>query len=242
MTEGVRSSHTTGQKVLGWAPDHLNPNLQRYWDGAQWTATRRWISGRWVEGTAPAPQLPTAPSGAHPPHRDAARPAPAPVVGPATSAGPASSVTVGIAGLVLCGVLLIVGSVTPWLTVSFGAVSASTSGTSIPISHAFVANGWFTLGGGILLIVLAALISVSGAPALHTLSLFTALAAAASAVYALVRILQLISQAAAPTFNAALFNASKVNPRVGWGLIVGVVGGIGAVVCAWSESRTPKSR
>lgn len=242
MTEGVRSSPTTGEKVLGWAPDHLNPNLQRYWDGSQWTATRRWISGRWVEGPTPAPQPATAPSGANPTHRDAAQAGQAPVIGPATSGRPASSVTVGIAGLLLCGVLLIVGSVTPWLTVSFGAVSASTSGTSIPISHVFVANGWFTLCGGVLLIVLASLISASGAPVLRTLSLLTALAAAASALYGLVRILQLISRASTPTFNAAVFNAIKANPRVGWGLIVAVVGGIGAVICAWSEGRTPKSR
>ena len=45
------------------------------------------------------------------------------------------TVTAGFGGLFICGVLLILGSVTPWVTVSFVNQSTSVQGTDITISH-----------------------------------------------------------------------------------------------------------
>ena len=43
-------------KNPGWYPTRTNPNDQTYWDGQDWTARRRWTSGKgWVVvGDAPA--------------------------------------------------------------------------------------------------------------------------------------------------------------------------------------------
>ena len=242
MAENVGPNPATRQRAPGWEPDYINPSLQRYWDGSEVTATRRWVSGQWVSESAPAPD-PSAPRGADPSLRYTRQfGQPSSPLGTAENQRPAATLTAGIAGLFISGVLLIVGSVTAWITLSFGLGSVSASGTSISLSHSFVVNGWFTLCAGILLVVLAAMIFVSGDPLYRSLGLLISLVAAGCAMYALVRILQLTSQIHTPTFNNTAVNAIKQNAGVGWGLIVALIGAIGAVVCAWSESRVPRSR
>ena len=68
--------------------------------------------------------------------------------------------------------------------------------------------------------------------------LVLSLAAAAVAVYALVRILQAIAQSSAPTFNGVPIKLPvQPNASVGWGLIVLLIGAVGAVLCAFSEAK-----
>lgn len=241
MAENVGPNAATSQRPPGWEPDYINPSLQRYWDGSQVTATRRWVSGKWVSESGPAPD-PSAPTGANPALHCTRPSGQSSPLGTATNQRPTTTLTAGIAGLFISGVLLIVGSVTAWITLSFGLGSVSASGTSISLSHAFVVNGWFTLSAGILLIVLAAMIFVSGDALYRSLGLLISLVAVGCAVYALVRILQLASQIQSPTFDNTAINAIKQNAGVGWGLIVVLIGAVGAVICAWSESRAPRSK
>ena len=229
--EGSGSNRASNDRAPGWVPDRLNPNLQRYWDGSDWTATRRWVSNHWVDESL----LPARP------------PSMLENAGSAVQASAAATakrqrqtvvVTAGFGGLFICGVLLILGSVTPWVTVSFASQSMSVQGIDITISHSFLVNGWFTLPIGILLLLLTFLGVTSGEPFIRVMLLLLSLAAAAVAVYALVRILQSIAQSSAPTFNGVPIKLPvQTNASVGWGLIVLLIGAVGAVLCALSEAK-----
>ena len=74
------------------------------------------------------------------------------------------TVSAGFGGLFICGVLLILGSVTPWVTVSSANQSISVQGINITIAHSFLVNGWFTLPIGIVLLLLTFLGVTSGEP------------------------------------------------------------------------------
>jgi len=116
--------------------------------------------------------------------------------------------------------------------------STSVQGTDITISHSFLVNGWFTLPIGILLLLLTFLGVTSGEPFIRVTLLLLSLAGAAVAVYALVRILQAISQSSTPTFNGVPIKLPvSPNASVGWGLIVLLIGAVGAVLCALSEVK-----
>lgn len=229
--EGSGSNRPTGEREPGWEPDRRNPNLQRYWDGSEWTAARRWVSGQWFDETLLPPRTPSmlenAGSSVH-----------ASASAKVRRERQTVTVTAGFGGLFICGVLLILGSVTPWVTVSFVDQSTAVQGTDITISHAFLVNGWFTLPIGILLLLLTFLGVTSGERVIRGTLLLLSLAGAAVAVYALVRILQLISQSSAPTFNGVPIKLPvQPNASVGWGLIVLVIGALGAVLCALSEAK-----
>ena len=231
MIEGSGSNRAPSDRGPGWEPDRLNPNLQRYWDGSGWTAARRWVSNQWVDESL----LPTRPPSMLESAGSTVR---ASASGTPKRQRQTVTVTAGFGGLFICGVLLILGSVTPWVTVSFANQSLSAQGIDITISHSFLANGWFTLPIGILLLLLTFLGVTSGEPFIRVMLLVLSLAAAAVAVYALVRILQAIAQSSAPTFNGAPIKL-PVQPTasVGWGLIVLLIGAVGAVVCALSEAK-----
>ena len=256
MTEGTESYGTPSDKTEGWQPDRMNPNLQRYWDGSAWTATRRsGRAGQWVDEAAVAAAA--VPLGA--PNRRARRP-----VRPPAHAGffldgrrrrtpgiSPTTVSAALGGLFVCSFLLILGSFTPWISVSIdGHGFASVAGTDSGISQLIGVNGWITFSAGIFLFVLACMIvdlrrrPSSGASAL----LVVALAAAGFAIYDLVRILQKISQAASAASSSEFGRRpSRPTTTVGWGLIVVVVGGVGALLCALSirqraleEDRGPR--
>jgi hypothetical protein len=42
MMEGPSSSRAPTDKDPGWYPDRLNPNLQKYWNGAHCPQRRAW--------------------------------------------------------------------------------------------------------------------------------------------------------------------------------------------------------
>jgi Protein of unknown function (DUF2510) len=230
VMEGSEVRRAQNDRAPGWHPDHVNPNLQRYWDGTEWTATRRWMAGRWNDESVPAVDPSTVPPGARPQMQ------PAPFA-TAANAHRTTAVTAATVGLLLSSVLLIVGSFTPWITVSIGNMTVSGSGTDIAISHQFLVNGWFTLTAGGLLFVLACMIVSSGDALFHSLAVLISLLAAAFGVYALVRILQAISQAYPASVKVFALSPLKPDASVGWGLIVVLVGAAGAVLCAIGGRR-----
>jgi hypothetical protein len=231
VMEGSGSNRPTSEREPGWEPDRRNPNLQRYWDGSEWTAARRWVSGQWVDESLLPTRTPSM-------LENAGSSVQASASARVRRERQTVTVTAGFGGLFICGVLLILGSVTPWVTVSFVDQSTSVQGTDITISHAFLVNGWFTLPIGILLLLLTFLGVTSGERVIRATLLLLSLAGAAVAVYALVRILQLISQSSAPTFNGVPIKLPvQPNASVGWGLIVLLVGALGAVLCALSEAK-----
>jgi hypothetical protein len=234
MTEIGGTSRTTRDKVPGWEPDHINPNLQRYWDGSAWTSTRRWVAGQWVDESLPDGEPSTGSATDRVAYRDVRL-----SQRNAAAVQPRAAVTVrpAVGGLFLCSILLIVGSFTPWITVSFAGRSISGSGTDISISHEFLVNGWFTFSAGALLFILACMIVSSGDAFFHSMAVLFSLLSAAFGIYALVRILQSISQALPSTLNAGPLQAVKPDAGVGWGLIVVLIGSAGAVVCAVGGRR-----
>ena len=98
-------------KAPGWYPDRASPNDQSYWDGQNWTARRRWNSGKgWlVAGDAPEEAM-----------RDTSPPISGPrLLGQSLRSGrcrpgrrrPDSPSTWGCFLLLVCGIALMYGSV-----------------------------------------------------------------------------------------------------------------------------------
>jgi hypothetical protein len=229
MTEISGTSRTA--KVPGWEPDHINPNVQRYWDGSAWTATRRWVAGRWIDESAPVAGASAVSSGAAPTNQNQYVRLPPPVSTSAVHTRHGAVVRPAVGGLLICSVLLILGAFTPWLTISLAGHSASVGGTDPGISQLIGVNGWITFSAGILLFVLACMIVVSAEPLFRSVALLVALGAAGVAIYDLVRMLQKISQAASAS-SSPLHAVLQTKNYVGWGLIVTVVGACGALIFA----------
>jgi hypothetical protein len=234
----------SGKKEPGWYPDRIAPNVQKYWDGTGWIAQRRWLAGQWA--SEPVPGMPTgagtgaataaSPAGAYPGFGGSRSYAAPPLGG---SQQPTSAVSLGTVGLLISSVLVIVGSFTPWITISFAGLSISASGTDSGISDAIGVNGWITFSGGVLLLVFVCMAAVSADAVFRTLALMTAVVVTGFAVYDLVRIAQKVSQVSPghPTFNGTPITAFQASAGVGWGLIVVVIGALGALLCAVGETR-----
>jgi hypothetical protein len=236
VADGVGARRVQSDRAPGWHPDHINPNLQRYWDGSEWTAVRRWVAGKWLDEAPPVPAHTGAmPTGSANPY--AAAPA-RPRVSTAHTGRPTTIITAGVAGLLVCSILLVLGSFTPWLSISIAGHGTSVSGTDSGISQLIGVNGWITFSAGILLFILTCMIVVSGEPLFRSVALVIALAAAGFAIYDLVRMLQKISQAASSS-STGLGAAFHTDNDIGWGLIVVVIGGIGAFLCAMSIRSDP---
>jgi hypothetical protein len=235
MAEISGASRTAREKVSGWEPDHINPNLQRYWDGSAWTATRRWVAGQWIDESAPVAVASAGSSGAAPTNPNQYVRLPPPVSTSAVHTRHAAVVRPAVGGLLICSILLILGAFTPWLTISLAGHSTSVSGTDPGISQLIGVNGWITFSAGILLFVLACMIVVSGEPLFRSVAVIVALGAAGFAIYDLVRMLQKISHAASAP-STGLSSAFHTNNYVGWGLIVTVVGACGALLLALFRS------
>jgi Protein of unknown function (DUF2510) len=227
------------EREPGWEPDRRNPNLQRYWDGSDWTASRRWVSGEWINGGPVAlVSTPVTPGGARF-HYAPMRPAVATV-----ESAPRETriVRAGHLGLFVCSILLILGSFTPWVGLSLaGHNVVSAAGTDSSVSQLIGVNGWITFSAGLLLFMLTCMIIDSGEPIFRSLTLVLALAAAGVAAYDLVRILQTITRSA-PTSAVSFTQALQPGARIGWGLMVVVVGGVGALVFACSLRPEPPRR
>jgi hypothetical protein len=209
-----RHAAGSGPKAPGWYPTRANPSDQTYWDGENWTARRRWTTGKgWVEaGEVPAGAASVA---APPPARPRLSGNPyAPVSTFAKPTATGVTFSLGVFVLLVCGIALMYGSVGSWVHVSgnFGVANfhASINGTDPGISTLIGVDGWVTFIGGVLLVVFACFAMTSEE---LQIAIFTAIIAAATSVFAIYdmfRIVQKISQVPA---------SAGANVSVGWGLI-----------------------
>lgn len=260
-------------KAPGWYPDRINPNIQNYWDGHGWSAQRRWMSGRWfdVQMGPSAGEVPLGASGGAPgrgaasgagagagPVPRATPVAPPPGANPyvnlpphlyaqATSLGQsrasANSVTIAMMGLLACSVIIIVGSLTPWITVSIGGIGSSINGSDAGISSVIGINGWLTFAGGIVLFLLVGLTAVTGERVFRVSTVLLALAVTGLATYDMVRVVQKInsfpSASSSSIKDAPSFLNLHLDITVGWGLIILLIGAVGAILFALADLKSP---
>ena len=233
VTDSFTQDRVPDDKAPGWYPDRISPNVQRYWDGTAWIAQRRWVNAQWVNEPPPVTFDAT---GGVVAGSGAAALRPNPTTRPVTT----PALTPAAIGVFCCSVLLIVGSFTPWVTVSFAAFSGSASGTDGSISDLIGVNGWITFAGGLLLLILFCLMAINPQPLFRSLTLIVAVVVAGFAVYDLVRIVQKISQASsvAPAFSASPLRGLRPDITVGWGLIVLAIAAVGALACAIAQARS----
>ena len=141
----------------------------------------------------------------------------------------------------MCSFLLILGSFTPWISVSIdGHGFASVAGTDSGVSQLIGVNGWITFSAGILLFILGCMIVVSGDAFFRSerhswwhwrppdLPSTTSSASCRRSLRRPPPPALLRSDAALQTDN-----------RVGWGLIVVAVGGVGALISALGTRHEP---
>jgi hypothetical protein len=211
--DGPLGGSEAAPKAPGWYPDRASPNDQSYWDGQNWTARRRWTSGKgWlVAGDAP----PEAPHDSSPPSA-APRLSANPYVSmaPARSKATGFTFNLGLLLLLVCGIALMYGSVGSWVHLS-GSIGVadfrvSLNGIDPGISTLISVNGWVTFIGGILIVIFACFEMTSEELQLGVFTTLIAAVTAVFAIYDMFRIVQKISQVPA-----------SVSPdvSVGWGLI-----------------------
>jgi hypothetical protein len=201
-------------KALGWYPSRSSPSDQMYWDGHDWTARRRWTTGKgWVvAGDAPPEVAFQDTSPAPPGPRLSANPYASVVPRRATSTG--FTFNVGLLLLLVCGIALMYGSVGAWVHVS-GSVGiadfrVSVNGIDPGVSTLIGINGWVTFIGGILVVIFACFEMTSEELQLGIMTTLVAAVTAIFAIYDMFRIVQKISQVPA---------SLSADVSVGWGLI-----------------------
>jgi hypothetical protein len=184
-----------------------------YWDGHDWTARRRWTTGKgWVvagdvpqEGLHDTRQAPPGPRLSANPYAS---------VVPRRSASTGFTFNLGLLLLLVCGIALMYGSVGAWVHVS-GSVGiadfrVSINGIDPGVSTLIGVNGWVTFIGGVLIVIFACFEMTSEELQLGIMTTVIAAATAIFAMYDIFRIVQKISQVPA--------NLSA-DVSVGWGLI-----------------------
>lgn len=124
----------------GWFSDPGNPQVSRYWTGAQWAGERIWNGAAWIDSRPPAlpPQPVYAGPGAAPFTATATR---TPAIGPVRN-----RLLLTVAG----AVLVVIGSVLPWATQNNGITTTTINGSS-------VGGGQFLIIVGLAIAVLAGL-------------------------------------------------------------------------------------
>ncbi|MGO8824033.1 MAG: hypothetical protein ACLQU9_02190 [Acidimicrobiales bacterium] len=200
-------------KVPGWYPTRTNPNDQTYWDGHDWTARRRWTTGKGWVVAGDAPEGSEADSGPlHASSRLSANPyAPVSV---ARLKGTGFTFNLGVLLLWICGIALMYGSVGSWIhvtgTVGIADFHVSINGTDPGIATLISVNGWVTFIGGILLVIFACFEMTSDE---LTLSAFTTVVAAVITIFAIYDMFRIVQKISNVTTSAGS------NISVGWGLI-----------------------
>lgn len=200
-------------KTPGWYPTRANPSDQTYWDGENWTARRRWTTGKgWME-TGEVPAGAASVAGPRTARSRSANPyAPGAALSKPTATG--FTFNVGVLFLVACGIALMYGSVGSWVHVSgnlgLANFHASINGTDPGITNLIGVNGWVTFIGGVLVVIFACFAMTSEELQLAIFTVIIAALIAVFAVYDMFRIVQKISQVPA---------SAGANISVGWGLI-----------------------
>jgi hypothetical protein len=202
-------------KSPGWYPDRASPNDQSYWDGENWTARRRWTSGKgWlVAGDAPQEAMSdSSPPSAAP--RLSANPYGS--VAPSRSKATGFTFNLGVLILLVCGIALMYGSVGEWVhlsgSIGVADLRVSLNGIDPGISTLISVNGWVTFIGGTLIVIFACFEMTSEEIQLAILTTLITAVTTVFAIYDMFRIVQKISQVPS-TANA------NANASVGWGLI-----------------------
>jgi hypothetical protein len=204
----------TAPQAPGWYPSRTSPSDQTYWDGQDWTARRRWTSGKgWtVAGDAPPEALTDVSSPTPSSPRLSANPYTS--LGQARSRSTGFTFNLGVLLLLVCGIALMYGSVGEWVHVggSVGVANfhASINGIDQGISTLITVNGWATFIGGILVVIFACFEMTSEELQLSILTTVVAAVTAIFAIYDMFRVVQKISQVPS-TLSADV--------SVGWGLI-----------------------
>jgi hypothetical protein len=153
--------------------------------------------------------------------------------GATTSAFKASYVA-----LLLAGVLVIVGSITSWISVSLFGHTVSVAGTDRVISNAISINGWITVALGIVILLIGALMMVSPEASLRLLAICITGLTLGFSTYYVVRVVQELSKAHAAAARYAGFGRSfPVSEHIGWGLVVLLVAAVGAVISSGMALR-----
>lgn len=193
-----------------WYPFGTNPNDQAYWDGRNWTARRRWKGAAWE-------QFPFAVGDGGPDPATAGHSSGSTSWSPVGASRPPRPAAVGAAGplvLVLGGVGMIIGSVTAWYSVSFSILNRTVqSGTLSGTAHG--GEGWISLVGGAVLIIVGLVMLVSDGVALRVMGQVAAASAGAGvaiAIYAMDRIA----------------SAYATDTNIGWGLILVLLASLAA--------------
>ncbi|HEX6393932.1 MAG TPA: hypothetical protein VFZ97_10850 [Acidimicrobiales bacterium] len=154
-----------------------------------------------------------------------------------------SGITASRVVLLLTGVLLIVGSVSPWISVSLFGNTVSVDGTDRAISNAITMNGWITVALGIVMILVGTLMMTSSQTVLQLLALSVSAMALAFTTYFVVRVVQELSRADAATARFSLVGRSvPVHEHIAWGLILLLVAAVVGVIGSGVDFRESARR
>jgi hypothetical protein len=141
--------------------------------------------------------------------------------------------------LLICGIVMMVGSVTAWVSGTAFGRTFTVAGSDSAISTAIGVNGWITFTGGVVLVLLGGLMLVSSDRSLRLLALVVAFASLGFAIYDVVRILDDISKdhtSAAKLGPVGLRIAGSES--IGFGLILVLVAAVGALLATLVEMRS----
>ena len=145
--------------------------------------------------------------------------------------------------LLLTGVLLIIGSVTPWVSVSLFGHTVIIDGTDRAISNATTINGWITVALGIVMILVSSLMMTSSQTVLQLLALSVSAIALCFATYFVARVVQELSRADAAAARSSLVGRSvPVHEHIAWGLILLLVAAVVGVIGSGVDFRESARR
>ena len=144
----------------------------------------------------------------------------------------------GPIALLVSATCLIVGSLSPWATLSSFGLTLTSTGTDAKLTSTndFV-SGWITLIAGIALVLLAGLMLIARQPIWRSIATLLALCTVGYSIYALIDVYQTIHQNHRVPGLAPILH-SLGSPVIGFGLIMVVVASGVAAVASLAHSRT----
>lgn len=225
-------SDPPGQGDAPDAPGDPGPLRAAGGGGSYWDRTR---------GTAPPDVHARRPDPSHSPRPlQPAHRAPDFVRSTATAATPKARSGLRLAGVALfvCATMVIVGSLTPWVTLSATGNRISFDGNQAGLSTLMGAavNGWFTFAAGIALLLVGALMVASGERAWRLLAVLIALVTLGLSAYDTARVAYKVSEGVThpqglPSSVARILTRTS-HGSVGFGLVVLLAAAVGALFVA----------